>query len=43
MRLQKWGRLSLSSDTRDLVSAALGRFDWIYLPGYRYQKLASPS
>lgn len=24
MRLQQWGRLSLSSDTRDLVSAAQG-------------------
>jgi hypothetical protein len=34
MRLRKWGRFSLSSDTRDLVSALLGGLDRIYLPGY---------
>lgn len=43
MRLQKWGRRPLSSDTQDHVSAALAGFDRFYLPGYRYQKLASPS
>ncbi|SFP50097.1 hypothetical protein SAMN05216229_10311 [Geopseudomonas sagittaria] len=43
MRLQKWGRRPLSSDTHDLVSTALAGFDRIYLPGYRYQKLASLS
>ncbi|MCY1264121.1 Protein UmuC [compost metagenome] len=30
--------LTPSSDTRDLVSAALGGLGRIYLPGYRYQK-----